>query len=445
MKAEVPYLARLARQATGQAMLWPPRQLFAGDIDMPVRLPDRGRSPRGDAVDAATSHPGSLARAATGDEWIASEAIAPTHDADIASERWVGLEPGSAAFAGPTPPPEAAVTPATSAARALPPGAAVTPATSAAPALPPGAAVTPATSAAPALPPGAAVTPATSAAPALPPGAAVTPATSAAPALPPGAAVTPATSARQEPAAVTLALPGSPDMHWPPQVAPRRRTAPHSGPPAAGPPDSARARPVAPPKEPPASNSSRPAGGIGRARPPGAEARPLRGTPVDLPEAIELAPVADEATQRAVSASPVPPATPPTGPATAATAASRQGQRTDDAGAEGAAAPDRPWEPAQVRDLMPPPPSRTRPVTIPDGEAAEPYHERRAPGRPLVSIGTIEVTVVPPAPPSPAAREAQPPPPATRGWSRPPSVLASSGGRDRLRDGLRRWYGTAQS
>ena len=425
MKAEVPYLARLARQATGQAMLWPPRQLFAGDIDVPGRLPDRGRSPRRHAVDASTSLPEPLARAATGDEWIASEAIAPTHDADTARERWVGLEPGSAVFAGPTPPPEAAVTPATSAARALPPGATVTPATSAARA--------------------------------LPPGATVTPATSAARALPPGATVTPATSTRQEPAAAIPAPPGSPDIHWPPQVAPRRRTASHSGPPAAGPPNSAGARAVAPPKEPPVPNSSRPAGGIERARPLGAGASPLRGTPVDPPEAIELAPVADEVAQRAESASPVRPATPPTSPATTAVAASRQGQRTDDAdasvaadhrvpGAEGAAAPDdRPQEPAQVRDLMPPPPSRTRPVTMPDSEPAEPYHEPRAPRRPLVSIGTIEVTVVPSAPSAPAAREAQPPPPVTRGWSRPPSVLASSAGRDRLRDGLRRWYGTAQS
>jgi hypothetical protein len=395
MKAEVPYLARLARQATGQAMLWPPRQLFAGDIDLPARLPDRGRSPQGHTVDAATSLPGPLAQAATGDEWIASEAIAPAHDADTARERWVGLEPGSTAFAGPTPPPGAAVTPPTSAARALPPGA----------------------------------------------------------------AVTPATSARQEPAAVIPAPPGSPDMYWPPQVAQRRRIAAHSGPPAAGPPDSAGARPVAPPKEPSASISSRPAGGTGRAQPLGAGAGPLLGTPVDLPEAIELAPVADEAAQRAVSASPVRPATPPTGPATAATAASRRGQRTDDAGAsmargaadhrvpgaEGAAAPDRPQEPAQGRDLMPPPPSRTRPARMPDSEPAEPYHEPRAPGRPHVSIGSIEVTVVPPTPPTPAAREAQPPPPVTSGRSRPPSVLASSAGRDRLRDGLRRWYGTAQS
>ena len=52
MKAEVPYLARLARQAAGQAMLRPPRQLFAGDIDMPVAcrtaedLPGGRPSPR---------------------------------------------------------------------------------------------------------------------------------------------------------------------------------------------------------------------------------------------------------------------------------------------------------------------------------------------------------------------------------------------------------------
>ena len=219
-----------------------------------------------------------------------------------------------------------------------------------------------------------------------------------------------------------------------------------------------RNRSRAAPGEPPAASSLPPAGGTGRARPPESWVSPLWGAPVDLPEAPELAPVAGEAARRAVSASPAGPAAPPSGPGTAVPAGSRPGQRTDDAGtsvARGAAgrrepgagratAPDRPRELAPVRDLMPPPASRTGPAAMPGTEPGEPYREPRAPGRPYLSIGTIEVTVVPLAPPAAAGREAQPSPPVTPGWSRPPSLLASSAGRDRLRDGLRRWYGTAQ-
>jgi len=59
-----------------------------------------------------------------------------------------------------------------------------------------------------------------------------------------------------------------------------------------------------------------------------------------------------------------------------------------------------------------------------------------------VSIGTIEVTVVPPAP-QPGRPEDG------RVLSRPgrqgaPSLLAAGPGAERLRDGLRRWHGTAQ-
>ena len=220
--------------------------------------------------------------------------------------------------------------------------------------------------------------------------------------------------------------PGRPDMHEPPQAAPRRRRTSSSGPPAAGPANPAGTGPV-PPGEPPAASSLPPAGGTGRARPPESWVSPLWGAPVDLPEALELAPVADEAARRAVSASPAGPAAPPSGPGTAAPAGSRPGQRADDAGtsvARGAAghrepgagratAPDRPRELTPVRDLMPPPASRTGPATMPGTEPGEPYREPRAPGRPYLSIGTIEVTVVPPAPPAAAGREAQPSPPVT--------------------------------
>jgi hypothetical protein len=388
MKAAVPYLARLARQAAAQPMLWPPRPLFTGDIDMPVLPPDGGGSPRRHAVKAATNVATHHAPAAAGSEWIAPEAIVPAHSADTGGERKAGPEPRVAA----------------SAALALAPGATVMPVTPTAP----------------------------------------------------GATATPATSARQEPAPAIPATRGSPDMHAQPQAAPRQWNAPYPTSLAAGPADSAGARSAALPGEPaPASSRSRPEGGTGRARPPGSWANPLWGAPVDLPEAIELSPVTGEAARRAISASPAGPATPPAEPATLpagpGTAGTRQGQRTHDAGppvarraadrqvpdADDAADTYRPWEPAPVRDLRPPLPSPARPAAMSGTEPGEP----RAPGRPQVSIGSIEVTVVPPAP---AVHKAQPSPPVARGWSRPPSLLATSAGMDSLRDGLRRWYGTAQ-
>ena len=74
-----------------------------------------------------------------------------------------------------------------------------------------------------------------------------------------------------------------------------------------------------------------------------------------------------------------------------------------------------------------------------------PGRERREPHgapQPRVSIGTIEVTVVPPAPPPghPQDGGALPLP----GRQGAPSLLAAGPGAERLRDGLRRWHGTAQ-
>jgi hypothetical protein len=75
---------------------------------------------------------------------------------------------------------------------------------------------------------------------------------------------------------------------------------------------------------------------------------------------------------------------------------------------------------------------------------------RSGPARARVSIGTIEVTVLPQpadtAAPAAGQRPARPVPAATPGnvRPRPPSLLASGPGAERLRDGLRRWHGTAQ-
>jgi hypothetical protein len=104
----------------------------------------------------------------------------------------------------------------------------------------------------------------------------------------------------------------------------------------------------------------------------------------------------------------------------------------------------RPAGPAAQRDLLPPPAqdpwSRGRPGRDPAGG---PHPWDFAAKRARVSIGTIEVTVLPPvpAPPSQPIRPAVQP---ARGRTRPPSLLAASTGADRLRDGLRRWHGTAQ-
>ena len=88
-----------------------------------------------------------------------------------------------------------------------------------------------------------------------------------------------------------------------------------------------------------------------------------------------------------------------------------------------------------IHDLLPVP----RPVV------EQPGGSRRHPGAAAgarVSIGTIEVTVVPP--PAPAVRDVATPAQTARSRPRAGSALAVRPGSDRLRDGLRRWYGTAQ-
>jgi hypothetical protein len=90
-----------------------------------------------------------------------------------------------------------------------------------------------------------------------------------------------------------------------------------------------------------------------------------------------------------------------------------------------------------VRDLLPP--ART--------EHAEPGRSRREPpGR--VTIGTIEVTVVPPARPAHGAgtppRIAPPLPAELLPAGHRAAPRFAEAGTARLRDGLRRWYGIAQ-
>jgi hypothetical protein len=122
---------------------------------------------------------------------------------------------------------------------------------------------------------------------------------------------------------------------------------------------------------------------------------------------------------------------------TAAYEAPGDGGATGNRGPSSAAAP--------VGDLLPPPAAAPRLNEMVEPAPFGSYQQQPGgPGPARVSIGTIEVTVVPPAgPPSPAS-VSRPPAPPSRGRSRPPSLLAATAADSRLRDGLRRWYGIAQ-
>jgi hypothetical protein len=117
----------------------------------------------------------------------------------------------------------------------------------------------------------------------------------------------------------------------------------------------------------------------------------------------------------------------------------RPAHGTEDAGSR------RPANGSAARDLLPPTGTAEAgradgPAGLPGPDPAGARPQPRGAARAPVSIGTIEVTVVPPAQPE-ATRSA---PPTATGRSRPASLLASGSGADRLRDGLRRWHGTAQ-
>jgi hypothetical protein len=95
---------------------------------------------------------------------------------------------------------------------------------------------------------------------------------------------------------------------------------------------------------------------------------------------------------------------------------------------------------AAVHDLLPPPTSASRSLR---SDTAGVGRDSPSPMRPSVSIGSIEVTVVPPphgAPPTHDPRAAR----AVRNRSRPVPRPGVDPGVDRLRDGRRRWYGIAQ-
>lgn len=142
-------------------------------------------------------------------------------------------------------------------------------------------------------------------------------------------------------------------------------------------------------------------------RPPDSWTDPRWGQPVELPQPLGQKESADQV--------PFPQASP----------APRQAPRA---------------QPRPVPDLIPPPSAATSGVEV-SGLDTGPGRRRPPVGRPAqVSIGAIEVTVVPPA--EPAAPQSTPP--ERRDRPRPVSAPPAFSGADRLRDGLRRWHGIAQ-
>jgi hypothetical protein len=225
------------------------------------------------------------------------------------------------------------------------------------------------------------------------------------------------------------------------------------------------------------------------AQPPRSWPEPPWGTPVDLPRTAGLPLVPGETDDggafgpelQSTALTPRPGTGRPAGPGRGHDDRGRddRGQDSGDAGirvtpnARTVAAPERPPAPAAAgadrppapmmarldhlqaptvaRDLVPAPPRDLMPppAAVPRSAAAgtEPAGRLRDPrpsGQARVSIGTIEVTVVPAAPPTPEIGRNQPSAPAAPGRSRPASPLAAGMTAGRLEQGLRRWHGIAQ-
>jgi hypothetical protein len=99
--------------------------------------------------------------------------------------------------------------------------------------------------------------------------------------------------------------------------------------------------------------------------------------------------------------------------------------------------------PLAVSDLAPPPAEAPRPATSGTGPAGR-LREPRPSGQPQVSIGTIEVTVVPAPSPARELGPKQPPAAAAAGGPRSAGPVAAGMTAGRLQQGLRRWHGIAQ-
>jgi hypothetical protein len=199
---------------------------------------------------------------------------------------------------------------------------------------------------------------------------------------------------------------------------------------------------------------------------------PLRGSPVDFPRPAGLQYVPGETEDRGAAGPGLRPAAPAPGLVAGRPAGPDRGQeaRGHDSGdraiwvtpgARMAAAPDRSpaaaaagadWSPASAagrdqvpaaaRDLVPP--AAVRQPAKAGTEPPRRFRDPRPAGQPRVSIGTIEVTVVPAATPAPESGRNQAPAPAAPGRPRPASPHTAGMTAGRLTQGLRRWHGIAQ-
>ena len=395
MRARVSYLARLAQQTAGQVMLRPPRRLFAGDGYSPVYRPDRDAGPPPDAEGAVRgAQPVAFPLPPGGDPGGVHAPQAPELTVSRRGNRGVARADGDLDVPVVAVPQQPII-----------PGAPASPA--AFPTAPPS---LPAPSAAPAVQavPAVQALPAVQAVPAVQAGA---------PGAPVSRAASPATQAEPGDAAVPA-------------------QAEHVG---MMPPTQAEVSVAGPPM------ASLAAADAARARPPATWPSALWDGPVDLPHVI-MQPEAGETGALVTAVPPSRPATPATlaaptpGPAPGRTGGPDPGRRTGGSAAPGARhqAPGQlaPPAPAEPGHLLPPPAPTRDPVPALGLEPSGPSQKPGAPAQPGVSIGTIEVTVVPPAPPVPERPRAQ--------AARPGPKLAEGLGTGRLRDGLRRWYGTAQ-
>ena len=338
MSAQVRYLARLARQATGPAALRPPRQLFAGEVYAPGRSPGRASPLHRVGGHPERSTPGGLARSESGGEPLIllprdenRGAVPAAANADTAAD------PGAV---------PAAANADTAADRG------------------------------------------------------------------PGAPGAPGPGARAGSAGIQAA-PADLDVLEPARVPRGSPAAPRTEPALAASDPGARAAGTglaAYPVTPLASGDSRPADDAPRSQPAESRTNPPGAAPAEPPGTVWPGPVHRE------TGSSVPP---------------------------GAGEPDRSapaGRPAAVRELLPPPALASLPMKIRVPEQGGPREQHRGTRPARVSIGTIEVTVAPPV----RTHEIGAPVPAVRDWLRPSSRPAASARTDGWRDGLRRWYGTAQ-
>jgi len=223
----------------------------------------------------------------------------------------------------------------------------------------------------------------------------------------------------------------------------------------------------------PPRNGVPPATRPAAAQPPPSWPGPLQGTPVDLPRPAAAyvpgptEPRPDRGTVgpglQPAALAPGPERGRPAGPARGQDhpgsgdrdrrdrgQVSGDGRTRVASGARTITALDRSPAPAAARDLVPaaardlvPAAAVLRPAAAGTEPAGRPRDPRPS-GQPRVSIGTIEVTVLPVAPPAREAGPKQPPAAAVPGRPRPAAPVAAGMTADRLQQGLRRWHGIAQ-